>query len=343
VKSERNRRGSVRLGPRLEALEGRVVLSTFRVANVDQLEAAAAAVSNSSTPNTILLSPGTYTTLRAIHIQNAGNLTIQSASGTANVALHGGVVDRVLDIQGGRVTLTNLTITNGGNVPQGGGIYASNTQLTLQNCTVSENLASSAGAGVYVQGGSLAVNASTISGNRVSSKTNAAGGGIAAVNADVLVRGGAVAGNEVNAVDLQSPGATTGVGGGIWVQGGTLTARGVTFANNLIQSVSLGSGVTALGGAIDASAAGVTVANCTIQNQSVNSFSTQVAHSAGGAIAINGGSLSVSGSTFAKNTPGHRHEFYHPGVTITISTSTFSGRKLNGTYALSDTGYQRLS
>ena len=65
--------------PVMEALEGRIVLSTFRATTVTQLQADIAAVNNTSGPNTIILKPGVYLMSSELQIQNAGNLTIRPA------------------------------------------------------------------------------------------------------------------------------------------------------------------------------------------------------------------------------------------------------------------------
>ena len=66
--------------PGIEALEGRVVLSTFKAANIGELRADIAAVNNSTGPNTIILEGRAYRDLpSALQIQNAGNLTIRAA------------------------------------------------------------------------------------------------------------------------------------------------------------------------------------------------------------------------------------------------------------------------
>src|SRR5271157_361700 len=106
--------------PSLEKLEGRIVLSTYRVSSAAQLQADVADLANSTGPNTIVLKPGVlYSMSQALQIQNAGNLTIEAVPGKGNVSLTSNVVDRVLEIDGGNVTLNNLNITGGSSVAQG--------------------------------------------------------------------------------------------------------------------------------------------------------------------------------------------------------------------------------
>ena len=104
--------------PIMESLEGRIVLSTFRATTVTQLQADIAAVNNTSGPNTIILKPGVYLTTSALQILNAGDLTIKPSSTSSPTSLVGSVIDRVLEIDGGSVTLQNLSISGGGAVAQ---------------------------------------------------------------------------------------------------------------------------------------------------------------------------------------------------------------------------------
>ena len=106
--------------PSIDALEGRIVLSTFHANNVAQLVADIAAVNNSTEPNTILLRSGNYVLTQELKIQNASNLTIRSATVGGLVTLSGSAVDRVLEIDGGNVTLQGLSISGGSGVARGG-------------------------------------------------------------------------------------------------------------------------------------------------------------------------------------------------------------------------------
>ncbi len=81
--------------PVMEALEGRIVLSTFRATTVTELQADIAAVNNTSGPNTIILKPGVYLMTSELQIQNAGDLTIRPSKTGSATSLVGSVVDRV--------------------------------------------------------------------------------------------------------------------------------------------------------------------------------------------------------------------------------------------------------
>ena len=164
LKSKRETRRQNR--PMIEALEGRLVLSTLYAGNVTQLQADIAAVNNTSGPNTIVLKPGVYLMTSELRIQNAGGLTIKPSSTRSPTSLVGSVVDRVLEIDGGSVTLSGLSISGGGAVARGGGILAQNASLTLESTRVSDNMTSQSGAGIFAQGGTLTLQSSTVENNR---------------------------------------------------------------------------------------------------------------------------------------------------------------------------------
>ena len=101
--------------PGIEALEGRAVPATFHVANVAQLQADIAAVSNTSGPNTIVLAPGDYDLTGELQVQNASDLTIRgsrTSKGTINIV--GGFGNRVFEIDGGNVTISDVKVSGGG-------------------------------------------------------------------------------------------------------------------------------------------------------------------------------------------------------------------------------------
>ncbi len=231
-----------RNSPSIESLEGRIVLSTFRAANVAELQADIAKVNNTSGPNTIVLAAGTYSLPSELRVQNAGNLTIQAVPGKGAVNLVGSAVDRVLEIDGGNVTLSGLSISGGGGVGQGAGILAQNASLTLVNSKVFSNVANQAGGGIFALGGTLKVQNSSIMNNRASNSSLAFGGGIVSWGAATTISGSTVSENSVYAVDTatSSGGTVYGTGGGIYAQAGTLDISGSTLSGNLIYSVTTG-------------------------------------------------------------------------------------------------------
>jgi hypothetical protein len=330
--------------PGLESLERRVVLTTFHVANVPQLESAVAAVSNSSKPNTIVLAPGTYVLANELRIENPSDLTIRGETGKGSFNLTGESMDRVIDIQGGNVTISGVSISGGGGVANGGGIAAENANLTLQTCTITANVASRTGGGIDAQGGTLTLQNSTVTSNRVSNLDQAAGGGIEAGNCTVNVNSSTITGNEADAVDQQDHTLVHAAGGGIAAQGGSLSIRSTTLANNKLLALSGGTTAVATGGAIDTSGTAVTLVRTANLGNEVNSFSTATAASLGSAVSLGGGSLTDTQSKYAANIPTRAvYQFNHPGASVVFNNIVFLKRKLAGSYTLGSRGFTRVS
>ena len=318
--------------PVIEALEGRIVLSTFRATTVTQLQADIAAVNNTSGPNTILLKPGVYLMTSALQIQNAGNLTIRPSSTRSTTSLVGSVVDRVLEIDGGSVTLSGLSISGGGAVAQGGGILAQNASLTLKATKVFDNISTQSGAGIFTQGGSLTLqDNSSVTNNRSSSSTSAFGGGIFALDTNVTLTNSSVSENSLYAYDQQTMGAVEASGAGIFAEGGSLTVTGSTLSGNTIYAVTTGTNAATSGAAISTHQTPVTVSKSMFQYDALNTVSYGVASTQGSVFATNGGSLTLVNSTLSKNTPGGIRSFFHPGATVTIKNMNLDGHKFSGT------------
>ena len=337
--TKRKTRQQVRVG--VESLEGRVVLTTFHAANVAQLLTAISAVNNSSSENTILLSARRYDLPGELRIQNAGNLTIRPTARNSTVSLVGQVQNRVIDVEGGKVTLSRLSISGGGNVAQGGGVYANNANLTIQNTTVAGNTASQAGGGVFALGGSLNILNSTINDNQATSHTFALGGGLAAVNAGVTISGSTIADNTVDAVNQQNHNTVQAGGGAVYTLGGSLDIKGSVVSNNTVLAITNGNVATGSGGAIDTTSTIVTVARATFQSNSVTAFSNVVTTALGGATATLGGKLTITGSKFSANTPGRKGEFGQQGATVIVNSSTIDKKRFATAYVLGPNGFVR--
>lgn len=317
--------------PVIEALEGRIVLSTLYASTVTQLQADIAAVNNTSGPNTIVLKPGVYLMTQELQIQNAGSLTIRPSSTRSTTSLVGSVVDRVLEIDGGSVTLSGLSISGGGAVAQGGGILAQNASLTLKTTKVFSNISSQSGAGIFTQGGSLTLqNNSSVANNRSSNSTSAFGGGIYAVDTNVTITNSSVSENSLYAYDQQTMGAVDASGAGIFAEGGSLSVTGSTLSGNTIYAVTSGTSASTSGAAISTIQTPVTVSKSTFQDDALNSVSYGVASTQGSVFATNGGSLTLVNSSLSRNTPGGMRSFFHPGATVTITNLNFDGQKFSG-------------
>ena len=309
--TRRKTQRQIRLG--IESMEERVVPATINVANVAQLQAAIASVNDSAKPNTIVLASKNYSLPGALTIQNAADLTIKVVDGKTGT-LTGEGLDRVLTIQGSKVSIDGVGISGGGSVQQGGAIYANTSYVSLRNSTVSGSAATQAGGGIYSLGGTLVVDHSTISGNKASSDTVGFGGGIAAVNTIVTVSASSILDNQAVGYDQLGQHAVLAGGGGIYVQGGTLTVSSSSLSNNGSQAVTNGTDASASGGAIQSTDAAVQLKKTTFSSNNVNTFSTKTYSPRGGAVSSTGGSLTITNSTFTANNPDTLHGLRRPGL-----------------------------
>lgn len=317
--------------PVMEALEGRIVPSTYRASTVTELQADIAAVNNTSGPNTIILKPGVYLMSSELQIQNAANLTIRPSKTSSTTSLVGSVIDRVLEIDGGSVTLEDLSISGGGAVAQGGGILARNASLTLEATRVNSNISTEAGAGIFAEGGTLTLRDSTVANNRSSNGIAAFGGGIYALDTNVTITSSSISENGLYAYDQESMSSVEASGAGIFAEGGSLSVTGSTLSGNTIYAVTIGNNASTSGAAISTVQTPVTVSKSTFQYDVLNTVSYGVASTEGSVFATNGGSLTLVNGSLGKNTPGGINSFYHPGATVKITNLNLFGHKFSGT------------
>ena len=107
-------------------------------------------------------------------ITDVAGLTIDG--GSADITISGANQYQVFLVESGaKLTLSNLTVADGGAAWRGGGIHNSGT-LEVSNSTISGNSANGAGGGIYNLDGTVTVSNSTISGN--SAHRDESGGGI---------------------------------------------------------------------------------------------------------------------------------------------------------------------
>lgn len=240
-------------------------------------------------PVTITLSSGTY--LLAIpgggeddpakgdlDISNDINIIGQGADETI---VDGGGIDRIFDVLvGGSLTISNVTIRNGGANPQGGGIYSngnlivrdsrfesnlsnnggaifSQNSLVLENSTFEGNMANSGG-GLYQMGGTVSILNSTFFNNMADSD----GGAIMSAGGTLDVFNSTISGNQAQKT-----------GGGLRAGTGTgplVTIVNSTFANNESRnggSVRVWRGEVSLLNTILAQSIGI--GNCSVHNNGV--------------------------------------------------------------------------
>lgn len=122
------------------------------------------AISLASSGDTIGIGPATYNENLVINL----NLNL-IGSGASTTIIDGGRVNTVVTVSA-TVSVSNVTIQNGGNVAFGGGIFNAGT-LTINKSTISGNFAGlragGGGAGIYNLGAAT-FSDSTISGNQAS-------------------------------------------------------------------------------------------------------------------------------------------------------------------------------
>jgi len=227
--------------PRLEALEGRVVLSTLTVTNT--LDSGKGSlryeIAHANKNTTIVFDPsldGQTITLTSDELAITTGLTIQGP-GAGQLAISGGKNWRVFDVNASApVVLSGLTISNGVahdrtgvHEDDGGGILNLST-LTLSGCVVSGNsigeiIGLNFGGGID-NAGTLTLTGCTISNNSAFGAnvdfSSGYGGGI--YNAGTLT---------VSTSTLSGNVAYNGFGGGI-LNAGTLTVSTSTFNSNWI-------------------------------------------------------------------------------------------------------------
>jgi hypothetical protein len=216
--------------PRLEALEGRCLLSTVTNLLDSGLGSLRDAIANTPAGGTVDFQPGLSGTIPL----SSGELAIDKAltvsgPGAGVLTVSGSHASRVFDIAGPfTVALSGLTIADGFAPDAGGGISNSNGgTLTVTDCTLSGNSATNGGGIFNANGGTLTVTDCTLSGNSANSGSGQGnGGGILNTDGGTLtVAGSTLSGN------------TADVAGGIYnvlnySQIGSLTIIGSTIRGN---------------------------------------------------------------------------------------------------------------
>jgi CSLREA domain-containing protein len=177
------------------------------------------AVTQSASSGSITLStsaPGDYNVITGGTLNIASNMNIVGP-GANLLSIDGGQAVEVFKINGGTVSISGLTITNGSTSGKGGGGIFNQGTLTIASCTISNSTANPGqGGGVLNQGGTLFVTNSTFSGNYGYS----GGGGIYSWYGAQTVTDSTFSGNSGS------------VGGGIWPQNGALTMVNSTISGN---------------------------------------------------------------------------------------------------------------
>jgi hypothetical protein len=152
-------------------------------------------------------------------ITDGAGLTIDG--GSANITISGDNKYRVFDV-GAKLTLSNLTVADGGGGP-GAGIRNTNGTVTLSNSTLSGNSADCAAGGIHNLSGTVTVSNSTFSGN----SATLVGGGIFN-NGNAMNTGTVTVSNST----FFSNSNNGGFGGGIHNEDGTATLKNTIVAKS---------------------------------------------------------------------------------------------------------------
>jgi hypothetical protein len=318
--------------------------------NVAQLVADLATAGSNGQADTINLTAGCTYTLTSTLVVNAdsGNLLTINGNGAT---LSGNDARLVLRVNPDAVvTINNVIISDGRNVPgDGGAIENYSATLTLNNSTISGNTAGTGSVNTFSQGGAvmnsygiLTLNNSTISENSLdatSENSSASGGGIMNYKGYLTVNNSTITNNSVN-----SDGA--GYGGGISSFEGTMTLYDSSVSDNSVTGDSL-----AYGGGIHIVETDVTLMNSIIEsnvlsgrstngggisNEGVTTLTNTIvsgnsANASGGGI-FNRGSLTVDHSTVSGNTASYGGGIAN-AYALTVTNST-----INNNYAYTDGG-----
>ena len=318
-----------RLRPTLTMLEDRRLLSTYIVNNPTDapvtgetdLRQAIVQATSGTTNDTITFDSTVFNTPQTITL-GGSQLNLTKATGTlaiqgpgANLlSISGNNASRVFYLNGGSASLLGLTITGGGSVAEGAGIYDSDGTVSLTNVNIEDNSAigpagtdglfgqnggpggNAEGGGIYQTGGILTLNNVAISSNRAAGGA----GGQAGSGGGAMTSSGGFTG------PAAGPGGV-GSGGGIYQANGTLTITGSTIAANTAND----------GGGIWGSHGDVTISG--------GNLSGNAGGGSGGGIYDNAGNLRVvSGCEIQYNSASNGGGIYQSSGTLTITNSTLS-------------------
>jgi predicted outer membrane repeat protein len=301
--------------PGLEALEDRCVPSTLAVTstddNVNEAGTLRFAVAHATSGDTILLTRAVQVGITLTHgdLVLTQNVTIETTPGP-RISISGGGNSRIFEINAGvQVTLNNLELTQGNGTANnpadtsdldgnGGAILDFGT-LTINNGRLDNNSADDGGGAILSFSGNVTVNETIISDNSApGTKAGGFGGGIWNFLGTLTVNKSLFSGNL----------ATHG-GGGI-LNEGQLTVSNSSFLDNTTDGSSEGGGIWNFGT--------MTASNCLFVGN-VAGF--------GGGIFNDGGTVTVTGSTFANNTGlldgGAIYNAF--GGSLSVGTSVFAG------------------
>jgi CSLREA domain-containing protein len=168
-----------------------------------------------------------------------------AGAGADSTIIDGDAADRVFDLSG-VVEISGITIQNGFDPVQGGGVY-NTADLTITNSTLSNNRAVSRGGGIFNMGATVTLTNSTVSGN-----SSGYGAGLNNRSGTMYLTNSTVSGNDAAAPAVQPfPEDYVGYGGGIFNTGSIAISNSVIVKNYAFDD----------GGGIDNSTGSVTLSN----------------------------------------------------------------------------------
>lgn len=205
-----------------------LVTAVFSIPSHQQASAAPHATCNVPTPTQTIqqaLWDSNCTTVNIVngtHAVNGLNIdrsVIVTGSSPGNVILDGGGLATVMSVfnNPSNVTITNLTLRNGGGSNGGGGISIDNGTVVIENVRIINNNVTGVAGGIINYAGDVTITNSEISGNHA---TNYGGGIHNNPGATMSLENVTISGNKA---DNSSGGISNG---------GTLSLLNVTVANN---------------------------------------------------------------------------------------------------------------
>jgi hypothetical protein len=291
--------------PQLEALEDRMLPSTYYAATASDLIADINAANKAGGANTIVLTAPTTSP----YVLTAVNNTTNGANGLP-----------VISTGGKKVAADNLTIVgNGDTIERSSGTpfrlfdVASGASLTLENVTLLNGYAtvqqttatswSAEGGAIYNQG-TLVLSGATIGGSTAVSiyTWNAAGGGVWSNGSLTVENSTVIEGNSA----VASNGSDIAFGGGLYIAGGTANISASTISNNRAQGggeagSSYGS---AWGGGVYVAAGNVTLSGDILGAMLPSTSGGNVAQGGdayGGGLCVAGGTVTLTNDTVQNN------------------------------------------